>query len=313
MSEKKAKNETLNTEVKKKKSAKKSSALKRIVRIAILLPFLLLILIVVYSQIKPEGKIGIETLSRSSEVDTLALEQKIKALELWRLSIHDEMSEIKEIYEEARKAGSSITALTAKINDAYRNIEKIEQESARGNESSGIFLALNISHLIYTMQKNSPFNSQIDILIASVSSNPEEYSALIAELEPLKPIAKNGAPDIHGLEADFDKVAQSIVASQGAYKQDLGSKITYWLSKWILIRKIENVKQDENNVDYILKTVENMLEGNNLDQAIAWFEKLEIEQNDIAKNWLNNAKNRLVINNAMQQIYNVTIKIISKT
>ncbi len=312
MIDKKAKSENLNIEAKKKKSAKKSTTFKKIIRLLILLPFLLLFLITVYTQIKPEAKIGLETLSRSNDVDT-ALEQKIKALELWRLSIHDEMSEIKEIYEEVRKTSSSITVLTAKINDAYRNIEKIEQESARGNESSGIFLSLNISHLIYTMQKNSPFNSQIDILVASISSNPKEYGDLLAELKPLGEISKKGAPDVNGLKNDFDKVAQSIIARQGVYNKDLGSKITYWLSKWILIRKIENVKQNEDNIDYILKTVENMLEINNLEQAIVWFEKLNIEQNDIAINWLNNAKNRLIINNSMQQIYNTTIKIISKT
>ncbi len=282
-------------------------------KMLLMLPFIVLVIIFIYTRLGTKSTMGLNSvISNPNSESVAALEQKIKALEVWRINIHDEMSEIKQIYEESREIGSDLTSLTAKVNEAYRNIEQIEQRTNTKNNSNQALLAINVSHLIHTMVKNSPFNSHVNILIASIENQGEQYKTLTGHLKELQEISKTGAPNLPSLLISFESVAKSVVAQEYYGKKDPVSKFKNIMSKWILVRKVEYVQQDPGNIDYILKSVEEYLQSNNLEQAIVWFEKIDIEKNEFAKKWLKDAKNRLFIESKIQDIYTSTISIISE-
>ncbi|WP_417803419.1 COG4223 family protein [Thalassospira lucentensis] len=204
--------------------------------------------------------------------------------------------------EELARVESELAGVANEMRQMSARLSTMEEEvratAGLRVESRGQAIAMAVTILRDALQRGGPFIIALNQL--ERSSGDDEV--ITKQLETLKPLAEQGAPTLEKLRQTFPAMAQEAV--QAATDDHSGS---VWDATWANIKKMIPIRRvdvaGEESLEGRLATAENALAHDDLDEAVTALEGIEGKNASAAvSEWLNQAKNRQVLNSAIASL-----------
>ncbi|SLN15256.1 uroporphyrinogen-III synthase [Oceanibacterium hippocampi] len=206
-------------------------------------------------------------------------------------ALREKLSALEQQTAEREAAGEKATA------DAQSRIERLEAaREARAGLDERMALALAINQLSAATQGSSPFDQELAVASGLAGE------ALQPTLAELVPHAAAGLPTLAELRASFDEEARQIV--QAARELEDGDWLGHAMARIasvITIRRVGEVEGVE--ADAVVARAEVLLARGDLAGAVAELDGLTGAAATAAADWLGQARARLALDTAIEQLH----------
>ncbi|MFZ4761924.1 MAG: COG4223 family protein [Alphaproteobacteria bacterium] len=220
--------------------------------------------------------------------------------------------------EVVNKSLAGQQALLSTLQDSLRNLEKKQQlqdqnlitleKTVHEKKKSLIHQQLLLIGLI-ELQKIESRGAVFDKALESLKKLASDDEEVLSELQKLEEYGSNGVANISTLEKKLQQLAPEIVRSQ--YLKENGSwweQTLYQLSTVISIRRLNETGQNDETVDAVIARALGNMQEENLSAATEEISSLEGLPSDVSKNWLEEAKARIILDETTEQIFQLIVK-----
>jgi uroporphyrinogen-III synthase len=199
--------------------------------------------------------------------------------------------------EAATAAQQEAQRLAGEVQGLQQRLAAVEQqqrkEAAADRTDQALLLA--VTQLRQSAATARPFATELGAATAMAKDRPE----VAAELQKLQPSAAKGVPTIAMLAQQFDKTVGEIVrAGEAPPAEDWGGQILAKLRGLVTIRRVGKPAV-ETGADAAVASAEQALVEGDLASAVAALETLEGAAASAAKPWLDEARQRLALDAAL--------------
>jgi hypothetical protein len=195
--------------------------------------------------------------------------------------------------QEAQHLGGEVQSLQQRLAALEQQARK---EAAADRTDQALLLAA--TQLRQSAATAQPFAAELGAATAMAKDRPD----LAAELEKLQPLAAKGVPTIAMLAHKFDKTAGEIVrAGVAPPAEDWSDQILAKLRGLVTIRRVGKQGIDT-GADAAVASAEQALAEGDLAAAVAALETLEGPAQAAAKPWLDEARQRLALDAALDGV-----------
>jgi len=198
-------------------------------------------------------------------------------------------SDVSSSAEQASGQKDQISALSAALKS------QLEKQSEQDGNAEEALVLLALGELQRESRGSEAFSGAVE---QALSVTPE---GMHTDLADLMTVAKVGAPTDRDLRAGFEEIAGDIAqASRLPDSETWYGKTLHNLASLVKFRRIDDVTGD--SVDAIVARAEQKLAGRDLAGAVKVVESLQGEAADVAKDWLSQAKARLLIDQTLSKL-----------
>lgn len=243
-------------------------------------------------------------------VDTSALEKNLADAQSRMSSMEQRLSALENAPAPVAPAAASVdlsplenrlSALEAKpaVNTAALEAEvsRLRQQmgqASHGDDAQKVLLVATLQ-LVSAWQQGLPFEAPW-LALTSAAASDQSLSVDLDDAAPtLLPFRDKGIPVLSRLVADYPAMAQQVVAAgthpQGSWWQQSLERVKGLV---VIRRQGEAVSADDAAADAILARAETKLSGGDLSAAVAEIEKLDDTSTQVAAEWLEAARARLL-------------------
>lgn len=189
------------------------------------------------------------------------------------------------------KPAANTAALEAEVSRLRQQIG----QASHGDDAQKVLLVATLQ-LVSAWQQGLPFEAPWLALTSAASAADQSLSVDLDDAAPtLLPFRDKGIPVLSRLVADYPAMAQQVVAAgthlQGSWWQQSLERVKGLV---VIRRQGEAVSADDAAADAILARAETKLSGGDLSAAVAELEKLDDTSTQVAAEWLEAARARLL-------------------
>ena len=185
---------------------------------------------------------------------------------------------------------SAIAQLSARLDRIEANQRALAHAAAAAHAAVALQSAASTSR---------PFLSELAVVEPALN-DPDL-------LAPLRPYAEHGVPSELALAADFPGVAKvaNIAAKAATGDNSLLTKLQHALGSFISIRRTDNLTGE--GVEALLARAESRLDAGDLHGAVDNLNALPVPAQNAIKPWLDQARARLLVDDATQRVTEVSL------
>lgn len=210
--------------------------------------------------------------------------------------------------------GENLAALASRVESLAAENTQLRQQLAdlraarQAQAAKGSSLALAVNQLAQAVNRRGGYDAALKTVTALAGDDP----ATATSLADLAAFAETGAPDLAALRADFPAIARNVMKAIAlAEGDDWMSSVLARVKSLVSIRRVgETVTGDA--PDALLAQAEVALADGDLATAVKHVSALPEPGLDAASGWLDRARGRLAVTNAIDALQSEAIGALSK-
>ncbi len=235
--------------------------------------------------------------SDSAQIETLPQQTDLTAtLDDLQLVVQGLKTEIDSLQKSKQSSEAELTAQKELVAALEKSLEAGLRSAVEVNANGDQALALlALGQLHRESRTDKPFVGAWQQAMAAL---PDTYQDTIAQLSP---VAKSGAPTLLQLQESFSSLAIDITQAARLPSSDTWyGKTLHNIASLVKFRKVSDTQDD--SVDAKVARAEKHLAIGNLDDAVAVLEQLDGASAEVAKNWIEKANARHLIDQTLSQL-----------
>jgi hypothetical protein len=210
--------------------------------------------------------------------------------------------------------GENLAALAARVESLAAENTQLRQQLAdlqaarQAQAAKGSSLALAVNQLAQAVSRTGGYDAALRTVTALAGDDPATATALA----DLAAFAETGAPDLAALRADFPAMARNVMKAISLSEgDDWLTSMAARVKSLVSIRRVgETVSGDE--PDALLARAEVALADGRLSDAVQHLSALPEPGLEAASGWLDRARGRLAVTNAIDALQSAAIGALSK-
>ncbi|WP_334128550.1 uroporphyrinogen-III synthase [Sneathiella sp.] len=237
-----------------------------------------------------ESLAKLEAAEIAPPVPSPEVQSEIVDLKTSFLDVKTELGDLQNSLARERDTVAAQASQIATLEAALKS--EIDAKANRAEESRRTLMLLAVGQLQRETRGSDPFETSLQQLSAVAE---DRFADLIG---PLQPIAATGAPTVATLREDFGRIATDVTQTARLPSGETWyGKALHRLASAVKFRRVDD--KDSGDIDAVVARAEQKLADNDLAGAVAEVESLEGPAAEIAGPWLDKAKSRLAVENAI--------------